>query len=164
MSVAGDEPTGTVTVTSGDRVVGEAEVVDGAATASLDSVDLGVGRHTLSLSYSGDDSNAASVGTADLVVTRARVTVRAAVKPKSPKAGTRPRVQVAAVARGVTPEGRVFVRRGGKKIAAGRLNRRGAAVLRLPAQRRGAKRIVVVYSATDDFTGARKVVRFRVRR
>ena len=52
----GEVPTGTVTLKVGDTVLGTGTVVDGTATANIARNRVGVGEHTVTISYSGHAS------------------------------------------------------------------------------------------------------------
>ena len=74
-----------------------------------------VGSHTLTLAYSGDARHKPSTGTVTVVVNKAKVGVKAKVKPKKVVATkTRPRVIVTVAAEGLTPKGKVTVKIGKK--------------------------------------------------
>ena len=49
-------PTGTVTVTEGDKVLGSAKLQRGVGLVVADTRSLSPGRHTLTVSYAGDDT------------------------------------------------------------------------------------------------------------
>ncbi len=49
-------PTGTVTVTEGDTVLGSAKLQRGVGLVVADTRSLSPGRHTLTVSYAGDDT------------------------------------------------------------------------------------------------------------
>lgn len=59
--------TGTVSVKEGDTVLATSPVVEGAASATINASKLSIDRHALTVSYSGDDTHAASSGSAGTV-------------------------------------------------------------------------------------------------
>lgn len=65
------EPSGTVEIRDGDRLVGTGEVFGGKAVVLLDAGSLPPGRHVLSVAYLGDGAVSPSV-------TRVKVHVRQA--------------------------------------------------------------------------------------
>ncbi|MGC5167530.1 OmpL47-type beta-barrel domain-containing protein [Luteimicrobium sp. DT211] len=67
---AGGSPTGTVRVTDGSALVGFATLSGGRATVTL-TPDLAVGSHTLTVTYSGDATFAASSDAVKLKITKA---------------------------------------------------------------------------------------------
>lgn len=164
VQVDGEAPTGTVTVADGDTELGSAEVVDGMASIEIAGTALDAGEHTLDLAYSGDDANAAAEGTVLVSIAQAPTKVAASVKPKTPKAGTRPRVLVTVSAQGATPDGTVRVVRGGKVIGQAKVNARGKATVRLDRQKAGKTKVRVVYPGAANFVKSAKAMVLKVRR
>ncbi|MBM7519369.1 family 78 glycoside hydrolase catalytic domain [Nocardioides nitrophenolicus] len=163
-TVTGEAPTGTVTVTHGTTPVGSGTVVDGAARITLGALRLEAGTHQLGLRYAGDDANAASAGSVGVTVAQATTSLSAKVRPKRPKAGTRPKVVVRLSADGAVPTGVVKVRSGGKVIGTGKVDATGKVVIRLTRQPAGVRTIRVVHAGSRNFTAARTALRLTVRR
>lgn len=161
--VSGSAPTGTVTVSEGATVLGAATVSGGTARVSVPGTALGAGTHALTVSYGGDAGHAASATTTTATIARARSSVSASVVPKRPQAGTRPTVKVAVRGAGVTPSGRVVVRRAGKAIATGTL-KAGQVRLRLPRLAAGKVRLTVRYAGTADVAGSTRSITLTVTR
>lgn len=160
-TVAGSNPTGTVTVSQGTTVLGTAPVTGGTANVALAGTALGAGTHALTVSYGGDATHAASTTTATASIAKARSRVRASVAPKRPKAGSRPTVKVTVSATGVTPGGKVVVRLGGKKVATGTL-RNGKVQVRLPRQQAGQRKLTVRYAGDADVADSFRTVTVKV--
>jgi alpha-L-rhamnosidase len=161
-TVTGDAPTGTVSVSSGDTVLGTADVVDGVATVRVPGSGLATGRRQLTLSYSGDADNAPSVGTAEAVIRQATSRLTARLVPAKPKAGTRPKVNATVTVPGVRAAGPVVVMQGGKQVASGRLNAAGKVVVRLPQQAAGKRQVRVVFRGNGNVAGSAKALTFKV--
>ncbi|MEO9322801.1 Ig-like domain repeat protein [Nocardioides sp. C4-1] len=160
--VTGRSPTGTVTVSKGSTVLGTAPVRAGTAKVAIPRLSLSAGTHQLTVVYSGDARNEGASSALRLVVAKARSTVKAALAPKKPKAGTRPALRVSVSAPGVRPGGRVEVRRAGTVIATGRLNAAGRAVVRLPRQKAGSRTLTVSYAGDRNIGAAKVKVALRV--
>ncbi|UMG93981.1 family 78 glycoside hydrolase catalytic domain [Nocardioides sp. TF02-7] len=163
-TVEGEEPTGTVSLTDGGTELGSAEVVDGVAEIEVGRTALDAGRHDLDLAYSGDDANAAATGTVRVRIAKAATAVRAVVRPRKPKHGTRPQVAVAVTARGAIPDGLVRIQRAGKVLGKGVVNAKGKVRIRLTKQKAGVRSLRVVYVGSSNFKRSAEVVTLRVRR
>jgi Zn-dependent metalloprotease len=87
VTVAGNDPTGDVTVTDGADVLGTIPLVNGSGSLPL-STTMSVGPHTLSLAYSGDANNKSAEGTASVTVDKVVATVTGSVAPASVAYGT----------------------------------------------------------------------------
>ncbi|MFC7359396.1 ExeM/NucH family extracellular endonuclease [Nocardioides astragali] len=72
VSVAPSSATGNVTVSLGGEVLGSTTLDSGAGTVILSKRSLPVGKHTLTLSYSGDVEHTASTGSVTVTVVRGR--------------------------------------------------------------------------------------------
>jgi alpha-L-rhamnosidase len=160
-TVAGSNPTGTVTVAKGSTVLGTATVSAGSAKVTIPGTALGAGTHALTVSYGGDAANAASSATTTATIAKARSTLKASVTPKRPQAGSRPTVKVTVTVPGVQPAGKVVVLLGGKQVASGSL-KSGKAGLKLPKQQAGTRRLTVRYAGSADVSASSKVVRLTV--
>lgn len=96
--------------------------------------------------------------------TKTPTSVEAQVKPKSPEAGTRPKVVVTVSADGGTPVGTVEVRKAGEVVGSGTLNSRGKVAITLKKQKAGVHRLLIVYLGNEEFKSSRTRVTMRVRR
>jgi alpha-L-rhamnosidase len=163
-NVSGDDPTGTVTASVGSTRIGSAAVTNGVARINVAGGRLRAGTHLVTLAYSGDASNAASTGRVRVRVAKAATAVKAVVSPKSPTAGTRPRMAIGVTARGAVPNGVVRVLRAGKVIGKGTLNARGKVTIRLSRQKAGVHKLRVVYVGSANFAKGVRAVTLRVRR
>lgn len=162
--VSGDAPTGTVSVSDGDRRLASAPVVDGVATVRVPGTAVPVGTRTLSLAYSGDDGNAPATGSVAVTIRKAQAAIaRTKVLPgKVTPATPKPRVRVKVTAPGVRPTGTVRLQRNGKVLGRATLNRNGVAVVRLPRWSPGTYLVRAVYLGNGQVTKARKQVQVRV--
>jgi hypothetical protein len=154
VTVSGDvEPTGTVEVYDGSRLLGSAELADGKATLSVGPFHE-PGTHVLSVRYLGSDHLEASSTAVSLQVTAPeKVDPRIAVShsPGTVTAGkTRATLRIRVTARGAEPCGTVRVQVPGHGVTVLRLHD-GRATLELPRfDRAGTRTITVVYSGDDD--------------
>ncbi len=162
VQVAGRSPSGTVTVSEGDKVLGTAPVTDGVARVVLGATKLAAGTRTLQLSYGGDETNASSTGSVRATIAKARSTVSATVAPKKVTTATRAKVAVRVTAASVRTAGLVTISRAGKVIARGRTNAAGKVVLTLPKMGRGKRWLVVSYSGGANIAPASKTITVKV--
>ena len=156
--------TGTVTVSQGGVVLGSTTLAAGAGTVALAAKSLPAGTYTLALTYSGDATHKASTGTASLVVSKAKPTVKAKTKPKKVVVKkTRVKVVVKVAAEGYTPTGKVKIRVAGKTYRARVVD--GKAVIKLKAFKKPGKyRAKVSYAGDANTETARTRVTIRVKR
>jgi hypothetical protein len=162
--VEGDEPTGTVTLSLGGRVLGTAAVTDGTARVVVPGNGLAAGRRQLAVAYSGDDANTPSTGTAVVRIAKARSTMTVSTSPRKVTTATRPRLAVRLSAVGVQPRGQVRVWRKGRIVARGTVNAAGRVTVTLPRQSRGTARFTVAYPGTANVAGVRRTVTVKVTR
>lgn len=108
VSGRGSTPTGTVALADDEGTLATATLVDGRAVLAVASAKLGVGAHTLSVSYGGDAANAASRDTVTVVVGKARSTTTAGVRPRS--ATSRRAVVAVRVSAAVAADGKVRIK------------------------------------------------------
>ncbi|MFC7359116.1 alpha-L-arabinofuranosidase C-terminal domain-containing protein [Nocardioides astragali] len=149
VSGQGSQPTGTVTLVDGADALATATLVDGRAVLAVPAAKLGVGTHTLSVSYAGDAANAASQDTVTVVVDKARSTTKASVRPR--KATSRRATVTAKVSAAVAAEGKVWVkvRRDGRVVLTRTLTLTdGRARLALRSLAPGSYRISVTYAGS----------------
>lgn len=78
-TLSGVVPTGTVTLASGAKALGQATLSNGRATVSVGK--LAVGSHRLTVRYSGSDTVDAAPKSVVLVVMKAASTLKATAKP-----------------------------------------------------------------------------------
>ena len=156
--------TGTVTVSQGGVVLGSTTLAAGAGTVALAAKSLPAGTYTLALTYSGDATHKASTGTASLLVSKAKPTVKAKTKPKKVVVKkTRVKVVVKVAAEGYTPTGKVKIRVAGKTYRARVVD--GKAVIKLKAFKRPGKyKAKVSYAGDANTETARTRVAIRVKR
>lgn len=157
-------PTGTVTLHAGAGALAAATLIDGRAVLAAPTTDLGVGRHSLTVRYSGDGTRAPSEDTVAVEVTKARSRTTVVVKRRSPSA--RRGVALIRVTSAVEVEGtvRVAVRAPGARKARTttvRL-RDGRGRLRLRGLRPGAHSITATYVGSDDVARSRGRLVLRV--
>jgi hypothetical protein len=160
----GSSPTGAVTVVDGSGALASGTLVDGRATLRVDTADLGVGSHPLTVRYAGDATHAPSQDTVTLEVVKARSRTDVVVKHRSPSA--RKAVVVARVRAAVAATGtvRVTVRTSGTSRSRTVALRDGKARLVLRGLARGTHRITVAYAGSPDVAPSRASTVLRVTR
>jgi hypothetical protein len=150
------EPSGTVTFKDGSTVLGSPTLSGG--TATLQIATLTVGGHSLTASYSGDNSFAGSTSPARAhIVNEGATTVALVVSP----APARPRqtvslsatVSVKAPAKG-NPTGNVVFRNGTTVLGTQALSSGRRATITTTALTIGSHAITATYSGDNTFTGA----------
>jgi len=100
------------------------------------------------------------------VATKAPTTASAKVakKPTTAKGGT---LSVTLKSSGGKPAGKVTVKltsKGKKAVTRSAKAKDGKAVVKLPKLKAGSWKATVVYAGSDDFTSAKKVVTFKVKK
>jgi alpha-L-rhamnosidase len=163
-NVTGDSPTGTLAARMGTTKVGSASVVNGVARINVAGSRLPAGDHTITLAYSGDPSNAASVGSVNVGIAKANTRVTTALKPEQPKESTRPQVAATVTAKGAVPQGVVRVERAGKLLGQGMLNAEGKVIITLARQKAGAHKLRVIYVGGTNFKKEERTITLRVHR
>lgn len=160
----GSSPTGAVTVVDGSGALASGTLVDGRATLRVDTADLGVGSHLLTVRYAGDATHAPSQDTVTLEVVKARSRTDVVVKHRLPSA--RKAVVVARVRAAVAATGtvRVTVRTSGTSRSRTVALRDGKARLVLRGLARGTHRITVAYAGSPDVAPSRASTVLRVTR
>lgn len=150
-------PTGEVAVFDGATEVGRETLTAGRATVTVGPFDT-VGARTLTVRYLGDTATAASETEVAVEVTRQNPTIRVDREPRRVVADqTRTLLILDVVAgEGVTPTGRVEVRRHGNVLKAGTLEA-GSARLRLPVFTQAGEKTVRVAYLGDDSVRAETV-------
>ena len=169
VKIAPATATGSVTVaevviSKGAKILGTTTLTAGAGSVALAPKLLPVGSHTLTLAYSGDARHKPSTGTVTVVVNKAKVGVKAKVKPKKVVATkTRPRVIVTVAAEGLTPKGKVTVKIG-KKVYRRTLDD-GRAVVRLKKfSKPGSYVAKIKYKGNASTEAASKRITINVKR
>lgn len=148
-------PTGTVSVRSGTKVLASHALVHGAATLVLARMSLAPGAHTLSVTYSGDDTYAAASTHVKVAVAKARPRLTVAVSGRAHARRTAATLRIVVVAPGVKVGGIVKVTAGGRTMTARVSN--GHATVRLPRfSSAGAKSVRVAYLG-DSHVSARTI-------
>ncbi|MFA4929721.1 MAG: Ig-like domain-containing protein, partial [Patulibacter sp.] len=85
--VAGDNPSGTVTLRNGASAVGSAPVVNGTASIRLAGTALPAGSRSLQAVYAGDAANRSGTGPVAVTVAKARTRLTVKVAPTKVKPG-----------------------------------------------------------------------------
>ncbi|RYB92002.1 ExeM/NucH family extracellular endonuclease [Nocardioides oleivorans] len=163
VKVAPADATGTVVASLGRDRVGSTSLVSGQGTIALAAKSLPVGRHTLTLAYSGDATHKPATSTVTLRVKKAKASISTKVRPKKIKA-TKVRATIAVTidARGFTPTGKVTVKVAGETYRA--TVRKGKAVVRLDRFKKPGKYTAkVAYSGDATTTSASKRITIKVK-
>jgi 5'-nucleotidase len=146
VTAEGVTPTGEVVVMDGATELGRANLTDGQASVPVGPFDQ-AGTKSLTVKYLGNDVVAPSQTTTNLEVTKRNPQIAVDRAPRQVVADeTRTMLTVGITAGGgVTPTGRVVIRRNGELLQAGRLEA-GSINLRLPVfNRAGEKTLKVMY-------------------
>jgi len=161
VTVAGTDPSGTVTVKEGVTTLGSATLsANGTASVALPG-GLAVGGHSLTVAYSGDATNAPGTTTVAFTVRKAASTMSVQA-PHSVRKGRKATLTVRVAANGVTPTGPVVVRRAGKVVAHGNLQG-GVATLKVRGKKPGRMHLRVTYAGSAVVAGSSETVTIRVR-
>ncbi|KQY64559.1 hypothetical protein ASD30_06465 [Nocardioides sp. Root140] len=151
-SIGDDIPTGDVTVTEGDTELGTA-TLNGIAAASIAlPKTLSVGKHTLTVTYSGDDNFSESTATLDVTVAKATGVVSATAKPSTIRKAQTSTVTVTVKAAGVSPTGKVTIVKGAKVLGSATLSS-GRATIRVA----GSKLVIGKNKLTAKYAGSATV-------
>jgi hypothetical protein len=153
----GVTPTGTVTVKSGETVLGSADLTDGTADVVLPAGALAPGAHSLSVNYLGDDF---VVVADDLIqVTVSQATSEVSATGGSVAYGQDFSVPVEVTADGVEPTGTVTVKAGDVVLGSEALSD-GAADVEIPggALDAGTYTLTVAYAGDDNVGGDQTTV------
>ncbi|SDD92944.1 M4 family metallopeptidase [Nocardioides lianchengensis] len=162
VSVAGEAPTGTVTVAEGSKQIANATLAAGKATVNLPKT-LSAGTHRLTISYSGDDNNVASTTTKAIKVAKATSKTRASVTPKRVRAGKAVRVKALVnVANSVKPTGKVVVTLKGKRVGSATVNSKGRVTITVKRLKAGRHTLVVTYGGNGNISASKDRVTVRV--
>ncbi|MEI5674892.1 MULTISPECIES: M4 family metallopeptidase [unclassified Nocardioides] len=162
VSVAGNNPTGTVTVTEGKKQLGTATLAQGKASIALPA-KLAAGRHQLTVSYSGDAANAPARTSVTARVAKARSRTTASATPKRTTVGKSVRIKAkVSVAGGVKPVGKVVVTLKGKRVVSGKVGSDGRVTLVVKRLRAGAHTFLVTYRGSASIEPSKDRVKIRV--
>ncbi|KAA1417003.1 ExeM/NucH family extracellular endonuclease [Nocardioides humilatus] len=146
-------PTGGVTLREGSTIISSAALVGGTAFPKIPAKKLGIGTHTLTVSYPGDGS--VKPGSDTVTVTVSKATASIVRSRTTIEYGDAASVPVRVTAPGLVPGGTVTLSVGGTEIGTGTLSGGSVnvdvAALALPAQA-AAYQVDVAYSG-DDFVG-----------
>ncbi|GAB3199610.1 hypothetical protein GCM10027062_16750 [Nocardioides hungaricus] len=164
VQVTGDgqaPPTGTITVTNGDRTVGSAQLAQGTATLTVPADALGVGVNLFTVAYAGDTAYNASA--APVLVTVDRAAARVSVKPIGKVVATRPsRLRVTVTGPpGLSPTGMVTLLAGGRTTTLRLVDGRGTA--RMAFKRPGTRAIYATYAGNADLSPADAIAKVTVK-
>ena len=106
VTVTPSDATGQVELRNGDTLVGEADLVDGAADIALAARSLEPGSHRMSVTYGGDSTHQPSTSFVTVTVTKATPTVDAVATPTKLQVNKdTSRIAVTVGATGFTPSG-----------------------------------------------------------
>ncbi|KQV71561.1 hypothetical protein ASC64_06025 [Nocardioides sp. Root122] len=160
--------TGTVELLDGTRRLGSATLNGGSARITIPSKALDVGRHTLTVSYLGSATHAASQGTVTVTVTKSKPKATPAVRidePKAIKAGERASITVEVSADGHTPTGLVLVllRDGSKHAEVLASLDDGQATVRPRMAKAGDYEVTAIYGGDRGTLPGGDTARLRVR-
>ncbi|MEO5663926.1 MAG: immunoglobulin-like domain-containing protein [Nocardioides sp.] len=161
----GNAPTGAVRIVSGDRLVASGELVDGRVRLGVAAGDLGVGTHTLQVSYAGSGTHRASVTSVSLrvVAAHSRTRVRLA---SGDRARPVAKVRVTTDPAGQAPDRvRAVLLHDGKIVRSHwlDLSAAGRARWELSPRLHGRYGVRVVTAATDTLTRSADTDRARLR-
>ncbi len=151
----GRAATGSVTLTGAGKSVTQ-RLSRGAATFALPT-NLARKAHTLTFSYSGNDTLAAATTTARHTVTKAgtKVTRKVTKKPTSKKTGTlRATVRQASGSAKVTGKVTVTLKKGKVTKKVTKTVKAGAATVKLPKLAKGTWKVTVRYAGSTSYKAA----------
>ncbi len=150
------EPTGEVTLSTGDTVVGEGDLVDGQVTIDVDSTDLGAGASALTARYSGDGTYPAASGSVEVTIDQAATTTEAT--PPAAEVGLDEDADIDVTVTsetGTEPTGTVTVTRDGAAVGQGTLEDGQVTVAAdLAGADVGDVELEVTYAGDDDHVGS----------
>jgi len=154
---AGGTPTGSVQFRDGAKVLGNG-TVDGTGTATLTTSSLGVGDHSLTAVYGGDDTFETSTSAVLVQVVNPAATTTGVTSSKNPSVAGQSvtfTVQVTAVDPGAgTPGGTVEIRDGATSLDTLTLDGSGKATYATSALTVGTHPITAVYSGDASFVSS----------
>ncbi len=171
VSGRGGVPSGSVRVLDGSTLVATGALRNGSVKITLPRKALEVGRHRLSVVYSGDAVFSGSQDTVALRVTKAPSKVKAKVSPKKVTTRSKARVSVAVSSHG-DRAGRVTVKVTSKVRGKTRtfvtkkavVSASGKASVRLPRLKQGTYTVRVSYAGSESAAAATTTTRLVVRR
>ncbi len=171
VSGRGGVPSGTMRVLDGSTLLATGTLRAGSVKITLPRRALEVGRHRLSVVYSGDAVFSGSQDTVALRVTKAPSKVKAKVSPKKVTTRSKARVSVAVSSHG-DRAGKVTVKvskkvRGKTKTYVTKkavVSASGKASVRLPRLKQGRYTVRVSYAGSDSAATATTTTRLVVRR
>jgi len=157
--------TGTVTLTGAGAA--QVKTLVGSRATFVLPASLRAGRHTLTVSYSGDASHAASRSSRTITVAKAAAKVVAKVL-KAPKVGKRGtlRFAVGGVSGAAKPAGTVVVtltKGKAHKIVRAKVSK-GSATVTLPKLAKGTWKAVAKYAGNANYKAVSKVMKLKVAR
>ncbi|MBW9214594.1 5'-nucleotidase C-terminal domain-containing protein [Mumia sp. zg.B53] len=151
VTVTPPSATGTVTVKAGTKILGTGSVKNGKVTVPIKKKALRPGRHTLTVSYSGDSRTSASSTTVSISVAKAASATKAKKKTRTIRA-KRTKAKVSVVVRtttGVPANGKVVVTFKGNKVGTATV-RNGRATITLKKFRsKGTKKLRITYRGSS---------------
>lgn len=164
----GSVPTGVVELTDARRWVGMAVLAGGSADIAIARTTLTPGRHTLTATYAGDGTHAASRVPVTVTVTKAKgpkPTMRVA-KNSTSKAKGRAAVIVATPSGLRTPTGKVRItyKKNGSTIVRAVTLRGGKANISIPRLAKGKWRVSVKYLGSSVYGTRQRDLTLRVKK
>jgi 5'-nucleotidase len=162
VSTPGTTVTGDIEVYSDGKLAGTGTLGEGVTPVRLPVYDK-VGTYRIEVRYLGSDDVEPASATGQLIVVKAKPTMRTVVKPDRIRAGkTAPVVRVALNAPNSVVRGRVAVYRAGERVGAVRLEDGKAKIKLRPYAVKGVKRLTVRYLGSPKVQGTSTGITFRV--
>jgi hypothetical protein len=143
---SGAAPTGTVRITDGATLLGTTTLTKGKATYRVSASDIGVGQHTLTISYDGDPTYDVSSASTTITVAHAASATTVDVKPATAAYDSVVTASVKVTAPGVVTTGTVTLLDGSTVVATGQLNASGKASISLPTLKVGRHTLTASYA------------------
>ena len=143
---SGAAPTGTVRITDGATLLGTTTLTKGEATYQASASDIGVGQHTLTISYDGDPTYDVSSASTTITVAHAASATTVNVKPATAAYDSAVTATVKVTAPSVVTTGTVTLLDGSTVVAAGQLNASGKASISLPTLKVGRHTLTASYA------------------
>ncbi|MBW9207664.1 Ig-like domain repeat protein [Mumia sp. zg.B17] len=140
-----------MTVKAGTKVLGTGSVKNGKVTVPIKKKALRPGRHTLTVTYSGDSRTSASSTTVALSVAKAASTTKAKKKTRTIRA-KRTKAKVSVVVRtttGVPANGKVVVTFKGNKVGTATVRNGRATVTLKKFRSKGTKKLRITYRGSS---------------
>ncbi|WP_157550862.1 M4 family metallopeptidase [Nocardioides jensenii] len=160
-----DVPTGDVTVAEGETELGSV-TLNGIGQGSITlPKDLAVGKHALTVTYSGDDVYAEKTTTLNVTVSKAKATVAATARPSTITRTRTSAVTVTVKATGVAPTGKVTIVKGSRVLGSATLSS-GRATIKVKGSKLaiGRNKLTAKYAGSATVAAGAKAFTITVRR